>query len=261
RTVAQAAHIVISGDGWRDAFLRRWPVDDATVTTVENGTELVHLLAREQLRAFQEKSVSEEPVTIAYLGGFQPWQGVPLLLRALARLQAQVTPFHLILIGSGQGEAEAQQLTRQLGLSGVVTLTGRLPQEKYAPLLAQADIGVAPYCDWPEYSGLKLFDYKAAGLAVIGSGENGYPRTLAHGRSGWIVPPCDEKALARAIGLLVEDSALRRQLGQAARLEAERIHGWEQTTQRLEQIMSDVLSKREQTQQLRADGQQGFRVT
>jgi glycosyltransferase involved in cell wall biosynthesis len=261
RVVRQAAHIVVSGDGWRDAFLRRWAVDGASITTVENGTELLRLLVREQLRTFQDEAPDEQPVTIAYLGGFQPWQGVPILLRALARLGDEASQLRLVLVGSGQGEAQAQQLSRELGLSDVVTFTGRLAQEGYAPVLAQSDIGVAPYCDWPEYSGLKLFDYKAAGLAVIGSGENGYPRTLQHGRTGWIVPPCDEEALAAALRQLAQDGGLRRKLGRAARLEAESTHGWEHTTQRLEQIMTGVLREQEQVRRASENGRQGVRVT
>jgi glycosyltransferase involved in cell wall biosynthesis len=258
RAVRQAAHVVVSGDGWRDAFLRRWPTDGARVTTVENGTELVRLLARERLRAFGPEADEERPVTLAYLGGFQPWQGVPILLRALAGLKDEL-PLHLVLIGSGPGMDEARELARQLGLAGTVTFTGRLAQGDYAALLADADIGVAPYCDWPEYSGLKLFDYKAAGLAIIGSGENGHPRSLEHGRTGWIVPPCDEQALRAAIGALAQDSALRRKMGRAARIDAEAAHGWEQTSQKIEQIMNAVASRMDGGERVTGSARRRFR--
>lgn len=241
--VQRAAHVVVSGDGWRDAFLQRWQVDGARVTTVENGTELLRLLRREELRVFQPAQI-DDLVTLVYLGGFQPWQGVPVLLRALAGLIDERPALRLVLMGSGPGADEARQLTAQLGLSGIVTFAGRLAQEAYAPLLAQADIGLAPYCGWPEFSGLKLFDYKAAGLAVIASGEHGRPRTIQHGRTGWVVPPCDEEALRQAIRTLATDSALRRKLGQAARIDAESSHSWEQTGQRLEQILLGVVEER-----------------
>jgi glycosyltransferase involved in cell wall biosynthesis len=256
--VQEAAHVVVSGDGWRDAFLRRWQSDGARVTTIENGTELVRLLGRDELRAFRPEPDEVRPVTVAYLGGFQPWQGVPVLLRALAELKDEV-PLRLVLIGSGPGMEEAKQLAQQLGLAGVVTFTGRLAQGDYAALLADADIGVAPYCGWPEYSGLKLFDYKAAGLAIIGSGENGHPRSLEHGRTGWSVPPCDEEALRAAIGVLARDSTLRRQMGRAARLDAEAAHGWEQTSQKIEQIMNAVASRMDEGERVTGSGTRRFR--
>ncbi len=146
---------------------------------------------------------------------------------------------HLTLIGSGS--ETAQQLAADLGLTPQVTFTGALNTEDYAPLLADADIGLAPYCGWPEYSGLKLFDYKAAGLAVIASGEDGRPATLSHAQTGWIVPPCDQTALADAMARLAADASLRRRLGRNARLEAEANHGWDATARRLDAIFAELV--------------------
>ncbi|MDV7397278.1 glycosyltransferase family 4 protein, partial [Arthrospira platensis SPKY1] len=102
---------------------------------------------------------------------------------------------------------------------------------------AQADIGVSPYCGWPEFSGLKILDYKAAGLPTIASGQDGQPVTLRHEETGLIVPPCDGAALQTAIVRLCADAPLRRRLGQTARLEAERQHTWQHTVNRIEQVM------------------------
>jgi glycosyltransferase involved in cell wall biosynthesis len=242
--VAHTAHVVVSGEGWREAFLQRWQIPPQEVTTVENGTVLTRLLAREQLKSFREPPANEPMPTVVYLGSFQPWQGVPVLLRALKRVQTAGADARLILIGAGAGSAEAQALVDQLGLQKMVTFKGRLLPRDYAPVLAAADIGVAPYCGWPEFSGLKLFDYKAAGLAVVASGQNGHPPTLSHGETGWIVPPCDEESLALAIMTLAGDPALRRRLARAARLEAERVHDWSHTVQQLEEVFEKVLGRR-----------------
>ncbi len=236
RAVQQAAHVVVSGDGWRDAFIRRWHVAPDRVTTVENGTALVRLLPRSSLRAF--RADESTPLKLVYLGGFQPWQGVEVLLRALAG-NAALGKAHLTLIGSSS--ETAQQLAADLGLASQVTFTGALSTEAYAPLLAGADIGLAPYCGWPEYSGLKLFDYKAAGLAIIASGEEGRPATLSHAQTGWIVPPCDQAALGDALARLAAAAPLRRRLGRNARLEAEAHHGWDATARRLETIFGELV--------------------
>lgn len=123
-----------------------------------------------------------------------------------------------------------------------MVLRGHLPPQEYTNQLAKSDIGVAPYCGWGEYSGLKLFDYKAAGLAIIASGENGQPAVIEHGQNGWIVPPCDEVALSNSIVHLARNYQVRRQLGIQARLEAERCKSWRQTAENLEIVFNQVLT-------------------
>jgi glycosyltransferase involved in cell wall biosynthesis len=254
RTVDQAAHVVTTGEGWRDQFLARWGTDPARVTTVENGTDLVRLLQRSDLRSFA-KMPSEipdrgpdggaemPPVTLVYVGGFLPWHGIDVLLKALARANARDgagVRVRLLLVGAGDGLASVRQQAAELGLEEVLTFAGRLSASEFAPLLAQADIGVSPYCGWNEFSGLKILDYKAAGLPTITSGLDGRPATVSHGRTGLIVPPCDASALCDAILSLSADEERRRQMGRAARLEAEACHSWEHTARQLEAILMQV---------------------
>jgi glycosyltransferase involved in cell wall biosynthesis len=246
RAVGRSAHVVSTGAGWREQFIKRWKVDPAKVTTVENGTTLVGALSREQLHSFAGTDASSGAVQLVYVGGFYPWHGVPVLLKALAQALERGARATLLMIGSGDGFPEARQLVVQLNLNERVTFAGHLSPEQYAPLLAQADIGVSPYCGWPEYSGLKVLDYKAAGLPTIASGQNGHPETLRNGETGVIVPPCDAGSLCQAIVDLCGDRASRTRMGRAARIEAESMHQWNHTAERLEQVFRDVVSREAQ---------------
>jgi glycosyltransferase involved in cell wall biosynthesis len=89
-----------------------------------------------------------------------------------------------------------------------------------------------------------VLDYKAAGLATIASGHGKHPPTLRHGVTGWIVPPCDEDALAGAMAALLADPELCQRLGQAARQEAEECHTWEHTVDRLLRVFQQVLAQK-----------------
>lgn len=238
-----ADHVIATGDGWRKSCIEDWGINPDRITIIENGTELLQILDRDQLQAFREDD-PHRLVQVVYLGGFYPWHGIAILLRAVSRVLADCHKLRVVLIGSGPGMEEAQQLVNDLGLEEIVEFTGSLSAAKYAPILADTDIGVSPYCGWQEYSGLKLFDYKAAGLACIASGENGQPKTLGHAETGWIVPPCDVEALAAALRRMILDPTLRRSLGQAARFEAEAQHGWNHTTDKVEKLLQSVIAKR-----------------
>ena len=235
----RAAHVITTGDGWRQRFLDRWPVAPGQVTSVENGSEVVTLLRREQLRPFRPLA-SAEPVKLVYVGGFEKWHGITVLLQALAIAIKQGAPLTLYLLGAGPEQQVIEATIKTLGLQNAVTMTGFVDIVTLSRYLADADIGLCPYCGRVEYSGLKLLDYKAAGLATIASGANGQPVVIKDGQTGMIVPPCDETALAGALLALSRDHTLRRQMGSLARIEAEREHSWRHTAQRLEAIFTQV---------------------
>jgi glycosyltransferase involved in cell wall biosynthesis len=227
---------VATGEGWKQKYIDRWDVDPAKVRVVENGSTLVDMLQRETLKTFAVKSTPEDPVRIAYCGGFEPWHGIMVLLAAIRKAAEMGNNLQVTLIGSGSMETEIEQTIREFQLDSVFTLTGQLSLEGLSQQLAQSEIGVSPYCGRVEFSGLKLLDYKAAGLATIASGANRQPAVLEHGKTGWIVPPCDEDALAQAIDLLAKNQKLRKSIGKAARREAEAIHSWQHTAAQLIQI-------------------------
>ncbi len=218
-------HIIASGQGWKDNLIVKWNLPETKITVVENGSSLIELLCRDQLANFRE-TPETEPVEIVYLGGFFPWHGTQIAVEAFNNIVKQGINARLTMIGDGAHLEETRASVHQLGIQDRVEFTGSLSVEQFAPRLANAHIALSPYCGWKEYSGLKLFDYKAAGLATIASGENGQPVTLVHNQTGLIVPPCDLSALTQAMLRLTTDQTFRRQLGQNARIEAEKKHSW-----------------------------------
>ena len=241
-SVHRSTHVVATGAGHKDRFVDWWQVANSKVTVIENGSEVVGLLDREQLLHFQKRSNLEGPIKMVWVGSFDPWQGVQILISAFIKALDQIPGLSLTLVGDGP---QFEMIKRQIQSSGFeekIKMTGRLNIQEMAMYLAQSDIGVAPYCGWMEYSGLKLFDYKSAGLAIIASGQDGQPATIRNEDTGLIVPPCDEDELCNAICRLASDRVLRQKLGVAARFEAEKFHGWDHTVTLLDQTFSRVMA-------------------
>jgi glycosyltransferase involved in cell wall biosynthesis len=80
-------------------------------------------------------------------------------------------------------------------------------------------------------------------LGIVASGQDGQPTTLADGETALIVRPCEQAALAQAMIRLAQDEALRRRLGQAARLEAEALHSWRHTAVEIETILQQAMRR------------------
>ena len=66
----------------------------------------------------------------------------------------------------------------------------------------------------------------AMGKGIVASDLDQIGEVLRHGETAWMVPPADAGALAAGLSMLVENPALRRQLGEAARREAVAQHTW-----------------------------------
>jgi glycosyltransferase involved in cell wall biosynthesis len=249
RKVAQgAAHAVITGEGWRRRHLQYWKVDAARTSVIQNGSAVADLLSRDELRCYRrESSEPMEPLRLIYVGSFDPWQHLPLLLRAVSRVLRSGVDVRLTLAGAGKVRGLLEQMTRELQIGHCVTFAGHLPLGELVGLLAQADVGVSLYGGREEFDGLKLLDYKSAGLATIATGKNGEPSVLRHGITGVIIPPGDETALVDAIRDLERERMHVVWMGRQARQEAEQKHSWKHTALALERLFYSLVSARQAT--------------
>jgi glycosyltransferase involved in cell wall biosynthesis len=143
-----------------------------------------------------------------------------VLLRALAALGERGAQFDCRLVGDGPWLEPLQQLTRELGLQDRVSFLGTRPAEEVRALLADSDVFVLASL-WEGLPG-SVLEAMAAGLPVVGTDVNGIRDLVVAEESGLLVPPDDDDALAGAIGRLLADPALRREMGRRGRERAER---------------------------------------
>jgi glycosyltransferase involved in cell wall biosynthesis len=108
-------------------------------------------------------------------------------------------------------------------------------------LLATASIGLAPYApDAPGYfSPLKLFEYLAAGLAVVAGAIDGVREVVGDGQAV-LVPPGDPAALAEAVRDVAADARWRARLGEAGRALVAAEHTWDRRASRIFELVDEL---------------------
>lgn len=153
--------------------------------------------------------------TIGYIGRIVPEKGIDILLRAAARLDGD---WRLRLVGGGSARDEIQALAQSLQVDDRVTFAGQLPSAELPAEYRKIDALVLPSLtrrNWKEQFGRVLVEAMASGVPVIGSDSGAIPGVI--GAAGRIVPEGDVKALARALGDLREQPALRSELSEQGR--------------------------------------------
>ena len=170
-------------------------------------------------------------VIIGFVGLFYPWHGVVHLARAFVALAPHAPEAHLLLVGDGDERARVEGLLAEAGLLGRATFTGLVPHGDVPHYLQAMDVVTAPHAPWKEFFGspIKLFEYMSSGRAVVASDLGQLGEIIQHARTGLLVPPGDEAALAEALLRLVRAPDLRASLGRAARADVLAHHTWQRT--------------------------------
>ncbi|WP_240372419.1 glycosyltransferase [Brevibacterium zhoupengii] len=148
-------------------------------------------------------------LTIGYIGTFVHYEGIDLLIRALARLQDRGVRFQALLVGDGAEAPRLRALAAELGLKETqLRFTGRVPHSEVADLYSVIDVCAYPRRLTPAtraVSPLKPFEAMASNKAVIVSDVPALAEIAAHGQRGIIVPNGDIDALAEAIDSVIRE--------------------------------------------------------
>ncbi len=175
--------------------------------------------AVQQLRA--KLGLDSAHTVVTLVGRLNRWKGQGVLIQAAALLQQQ--PRHrntrYLIVGDvadGQHHFRDAMLAqiRQAGQEGVVLWQ---PFTRDVDTVwAASDVAVVPSIE-PEPFGRVAIEAMAHGLPVIAARHGGLTEIVLDEHSGLLVEPGSAAGLASAIDRLVQDPALRRQMGAAGR--------------------------------------------
>lgn len=245
RTLQSADHLVLVSDALKRELVASLNLPATKMSVVLNGVN-VKLFAKsyDKTQVQDQYRLGAGP-TITFVGSFQPWHGVDLLVSSFKLLQDRFPSAQLILAGDGAGKDAVVKQIAELCLQEKVIMTGRLQQEQVAALLCTSDVLVAPYpLKHTDIVGtpLKLLEYMAAGRAIVASTAPLH-EIITDGVTGVRVAPASAEALAQGIARLLADPALRAQLGVAANRQAQR-YSWDGVAEQLHEIFVAVRAAR-----------------
>src|SRR5215469_10048457 len=245
----------------------RFPELAGRIHTIGNGVDIARF--RPQMSAGAQR-----PRRLLFVGRISPDKGVHLLIEAFNTLARERPDLELTLVGKagmmpfdvlsvlmkedpaldslrpfygqsplgwlrkevlGQRNSYLTHLRSLLAPEAAprVRFRGTVSLEELVALYGEADLLVLPSV-WHESYGLPIAEAMASGVPVVASRCGGVPELVEDGVTGRLVPRLDRHALVQAMRELLQDPRSLREMGQAARLRAERLLTWERSAQRLE---------------------------
>lgn len=151
-------------------------------------------------------------ITVGRLG---PEKSFDVVLRAFRLIQEGVEA-HLVHIGPEGPDAEGlKRLAKELGIAERVTWVGPVPYRLIGGYYRLSELFL--FASETETQGLVIWEAQAMGVPVVAVGAEGTLEGVEEGKTGFLVPPKDVKALAERALELLGDEEKRRRFSQNAR--------------------------------------------
>jgi glycosyltransferase involved in cell wall biosynthesis len=176
---------------------------------------------------------------IGLVGVLRPQKAIDVLVRAASLLTDEWPHAQVLVVGDGPERASLEQLTRVLGVEGMVRFLGH--RSDVADLLRVFDIAVC--CSDFEGSPLAVMEYMDASLPVVATAVGGVPDLIEPGLNGLLVPPRDPARLAGAIAELLRDPQCARTMGAHGRERRLNEFDIDVLVHRLEELYCELLAE------------------
>lgn len=174
--------------------MRNWRINQDKIRLLPNCVDI------ERIKPFSD--IKTVPGLIGYAGSLIAYEGLDILLEALAILNSKNMRIKLMIIGDGEGRPALEKLACKLGLADQVTFVGRLDPESARARLAEASMVCIPRKNYEVckiITPLKLVEAMALGKAVICPDLPVFLDELGDLANGWTFKANDAASLAERI--------------------------------------------------------------
>jgi glycosyltransferase involved in cell wall biosynthesis len=229
--------VISTGTAVREMLINNLKLDPSRVVSVPSGTDTEKFSPRDRDAARRGGPFSANDRVAGIVATLRRGKGVPILLAAATR--PELKDLKLLIVGDGFQLEPLKQEAAALGIASRVHFTGR--QDDVTRWLNMMDVFVLPSIV-DEGVPQALSQAMASGLPVITTRSGAIVEILRDEETGLFVPREDPAALASAIKRVLDDSALAKRLGKAARAQIEAGYTRKKMLDDMERLLSGVVN-------------------
>ena len=220
----QVDRFICASDAIREILLADG-VAASRAVTVHEGIDLGHVAAAPPAALHEEFWLPHGSPIVGNVAALVPHKGQRHFVEAAALVVREVPDARFVIAGEGELRPTLEHLIKHLNLEKHVILAGFRPDV----LSLHKAFDVFVMSSITEGLGTSLLDAMACGRPIVATTAGGMPEVVQDGKTGILVPPRNDRAMADAIITLLKDPALRDRMGSAglaranARFSAERM--------------------------------------
>lgn len=171
-------------------------------------------------------------VVLGFTGFVREWHRLDQMIRLIASYDGADAP-HMLIVGDGPAIPECRALAKELKVEDRVHFAGFVSRANVPAHLAAMDIALQPAVT-AYASPLKLFEYMAAGLAIVAPAQPNILEILEDNVDALLFTPDSYEETRALIQRLIADKDLRHRLGTAAKAKIDsRGYTWRRNAERI----------------------------
>ncbi|MEY5100492.1 MAG: hypothetical protein RJA36_3211 [Pseudomonadota bacterium] len=182
---------------------------------------------------------------LGFAGSFYGYEGLNLLVMALARLAPHHPDMRLLLVGGGVQEEALRRQAEAEGVADRVVFTGRVPHsrvQKYYELIDLLAYPRLPMRLTELVTPLKPLEAMAQGRIFVASDVGGHRELVRHGETGFLFKAGSAEALADAVSRVLAQRECWPAIGRRAREFVERERTWANSVARYREVYARALA-------------------
>ncbi len=184
-------------------------------------------------------------IVVGWVGAGHAWTGIDVLIDAVYQVMPHFPDVYFMMIGTEKNMRFFREKFAKSDFADRIVLTGYVHNSEIPRYLSCMDIAIAPYpqLDFFYASSMKLFEYMAAGKAIVATRIGQLAEVITEGENGFLYNADDAQELSGKIKYLIEEKSLRAKLARAARADAEKEYNWDRVGEKMIKVFRDVLEK------------------
>jgi len=192
-------------------ILRRKLAWRMEIRTIVNGIDINRYCKKKTTECKEQLGIHPHETVLVTVARFVEIKRLDVLIHAFSLLRHNENKIRLLLVGDGPCRTRLEDLINTLGLGEQAIFVGF--RRDVPDLLSAADIFVSSSDS--EGLSFSIAEAMAAKLPIVATDVGGNRELVDQEVSGFLVEPNDPDQLARRIQKLVDDKALRTQMGEA----------------------------------------------